>query len=401
MTGAILVPGLSLGQGLETRVRTLEQQMEEQRKGVGAALGIDFHALVAGNYTYNFNSPDSKKKSIRVWDYIANTFVLEQASLFISRQKEDESLGFSIITDFGEQAERLGRATDWDGSGVFGDSSEETNYFDLREAYLTYKLPIGDGVKLKAGKFVTILGYEVINNWDNFNPTISRPLLFGYAIAFTHTGLLASFPLGDYVNVDVGLVNGWDNFVDNNDGKTGLLGVGFNPNEDLSFYWATSYGPEQNPTAAGGGGAGSKRFGSTLVGSWGATDELSFVVEGDYLMEDNVPGAAYADGFRDADWYGAAGYIIYQPGQLEGWSFVLRTEVFADPDGYRTGVQEPGYAPGVTIWDITPAVAYQVTDNLTWRFEYRHDEADRKAFGKDSHLQRGQDTVNTQLIYAF
>jgi len=134
----------------------------------------------------------------------------------------------------------------------------------------------------------------------------------------------------------------------------------------------------------------------TAVTTLKATDELTFVVDADYGNETDAAGPTM---MKSADWYGVAGYAIYQVNDKLSLNF--RAEGFADPDGVRTGFQEPGYGPGVTAWEVTPTVAYQIMDGLLWRAEYRHDEADKRFYEKDSNMIRGQDTIATELIYAF
>ena len=56
----------------------------------------------------------------------------------------------------------------------------------------------GGRLQVDAGKFVTPLGYEVIEGWDGYNDNASHSFLFGYAIPFTLEGtprrLPGSFP---------------------------------------------------------------------------------------------------------------------------------------------------------------------------------------------------------------
>ena len=375
-------------QTLQQRVEELEKQVKDQKMSIAGNLGLDIHGMIAGDYLYNFNSPDSHENQFRVIDTDANSFTLNDAFLYVARQKEDEPLGFVMDFDFGKTAEVVGSVTRWSNNP---DNTESTNSFELRDAYLTYKVPVGDGITLKAGKFVTLLGYEVLKTYSSFNPNISNSMLFGYAIPFTHTGLLANVPLGGMFSLDIGVVNGWDNPVDNNDGKSLLAGIAFNPVEMFSLYVSGTYGPEQNDNGH------SKRGVVTAVGTLKATKELTFVVDADYGNEtDLVPSGP---DLKSADWYGVAGYAIYQVNDKLSLNF--RAEGFADPDGVRTGFQEPGYGPGVTAWEITPTVAYQIMDGLLWRAEYRHDETDKRFFEKDNHMIRGQDTIATELIYAF
>ena len=54
-----------------------------------------------------------------------------------------------------------------------------TPKFDMQEAYISARIPIGNGPVLKVGKFVTLLGYEVIESPLNLN--YSRGYLFSLA----------------------------------------------------------------------------------------------------------------------------------------------------------------------------------------------------------------------------
>ena len=53
-------------------------------------------------------------------------------------------------------------------------------------AYLSYQAPVGKGLEIDFGKFVTALGFEVIKTKDDLN--YSRSLLFTMAIPFYHMG---------------------------------------------------------------------------------------------------------------------------------------------------------------------------------------------------------------------
>lgn len=357
---------------LEQRVNALEKKVDEQQKSIAATLGLDIHGMVATDYLYNFNNPDSRENQFRVVDTDANSFTVNDGFLSIAHTRKEDNLGFVIDMDFGKTGVALG-----------GSDSATAR---LREAYVTYKVPFGPGINLKAGKFVTLLGYEVLKTWDSFNPNITNSFLFGYAIPFTHTGLLADVPLGDMFTMDIGVVNGWDNSTDNNSGKTLLAGFGFNPCDALSFYLSGTYGPEQDNNGH------SKRGVGTLVTTYKATNALTFVLDADYGNESDLVPNSTGTGFSSALWYGAAGYAIYN--LTDKISLNLRAESMVDSDGTRTGVSQ-------TAWEITPTVGYQITDGLLWRGEYRHDESNKQFFMSGDHYARGQDTIETELIYGF
>ena len=65
----------------------------------------------------------------------------------------------------------------------------------LKEAYVSYLAPVGKGLQVDFGKFVTPMGAEVIESKDNWN--YSRSILFGYAIPFYHFGVRAKYAFND------------------------------------------------------------------------------------------------------------------------------------------------------------------------------------------------------------
>lgn len=286
------------------RLEAIEAQVRRAETALAERLGVDFHALVAADYLYNFNAPSSLVNTGIPVNSDANNFTLNDAALFLVRQKEDSPWGFFVSVDFGKTAQTVNSVTYW------GAAPDASNWFALRDAYLTYQLPVGDGITLKAGKFVTLLGYEVLKTWENFNPNLTHSMLFGYAIPFTHTGILASMPLGEYVTIDAGLVNGWDNPVDNNSGISFLGGVGINPADFLSFYFAGTYGPEQTANVPGGPPSSASKLGMvTGVMTVKPAEGLTLVVEGDYGSQTRLLGPTYDDA---ANWWGFAGYVIWE-----------------------------------------------------------------------------------------
>jgi len=386
--------------GVTQRLDALEKKVEEQQKTLSDKLGFELHAFVATNYNYNFNAPDSHANKIHVFDQDANSIELDQANINLQRNVP-EGLGFNLDLDFGKTAEAVGGVTHWSNNP---NSSESTNSIELRQAYLKYAFP-DTPFSLMAGKFVTFHGAEIIKSYNNFNYNISNGILFGFAVPFTHTGLVGTYTLPDDMgSIAAGVTNGWDDPVDNNSGKSLISNLALTPNPMFSFALATTYGPEQNSDGR------SKRFLVTPIFTVKPIDPLTFILEYDYGNESNVALVNGAVSTRtatgqfvsgNADWQGAAAYAIYAVN--DDIQVALRGEVFDDPDGVRTAFQEPGFGPGATFWEVTPTVAYKITNGLTWRSEYRHDESDKRFFDKNNRVSaiRGQDLIETELIYAF
>ncbi len=407
LTAAALVPGIASGQTIADRVNKVEDQLEQQRKDLASALGIEMHALVSTVYTYGFNNPDSDFLTGRTFDTNHNNIDLNQASLFFSRQKEDEAVGFRLVLDFGEVAKSVGSVSCWDGDC---NSSEQDNAVELREAFLTYKAPIGDGVTFKAGRFSTLAGYEILPNYNAFNPHISNSVMFGYFLPFTHTGLLMSFPI-DIVTIDLGVVNGWDDLVDRNDGKSVHGGIGVKPMDTLSMYLSGTYGTErgdEEPFGASYGKPGnSKRGLATFNTSFQAIEQLTLALDINYGHEENAlssrsvsstpPRPSLCTECRNAKWYGGALYAMINITDMV--SLNVRGEWIDDRDAVR--LFGAAGSNGGTLWDGTITLGCKVTDNLLARVEYRHDQANDEIYGKRDHSQSTQDTIATQLVYAF
>jgi len=108
--------------------------------------------------------------------------------------------------------------------------------------------PVGTGLNFLFGKFATYNGAEVIEARDSAN--YSRSFLFNYAVPFTHTGLMVGYTFSSALNANLYLMNGWDDAIDNNKGKTGGLSIGVTPIEQMAMTFNLTYGPEQNNNAS-------------------------------------------------------------------------------------------------------------------------------------------------------
>ncbi|HYD49348.1 MAG TPA: outer membrane beta-barrel protein [Terriglobales bacterium] len=350
---------------------------------------VDIGALLSTRYTYSFQRPLDDRIVSRVVDKKDNTFTLDTGSLFFGRDREGEYFGFQLALDFFDSAQYLGSS-----DGLLEDSDE----FEVREAYLTLDVPFG-GITLKAGKFVTLLGYEVIKTNTNINHNISHSLLFGFAVPFTHTGILANIPITDMFSFDIGLVNGWDNVEDNNPGKTLLAGLGFHPVDEFSMYAAGTFGPEQTRLDEGGAGSTQTRGVITLNAVFKPIDGTTVVFDSVYGNESRlVPDAVKRADYSAADWYGLALYAVQD---VSMFTFALRGEVFYDQIAPLARDQFGGQGDRVLIWEISPTVAIHVFDHFTFRIEYRHDQASDPIFLQEDDSDRGWNTIAAEALVYF
>src|SRR5574337_2066607 len=222
-------------QSLGDRVKILEEALKTTPI-LSTMKDWQFGGHVAVSYNYNFRDPKSQNNVIRLFDDKANQFDINQAEFYIEKPTSEASpAGFGVDVLLGRDAKKVH-------STGLGTSDQP---FDLTQAYVTYKVPFGKGIDLKDGKCVTLHGAEVIRRTGNFN--ISRSLAFSWAIPFTHTGLMATYPVTDWLSTTLGIVNGWDNTDDNNRGKSFHGAATITPPfiKDFTFTLGGTWGAEQ------------------------------------------------------------------------------------------------------------------------------------------------------------
>ncbi|MBI2104999.1 MAG: porin [Candidatus Omnitrophica bacterium] len=354
-----------------------------------AGLQMSGYADIA--YGFNFNEPDPATTATvgRAFDNESHGFTPHAFELVLEKPITDEMpLGFRTDLFFGDDAEiihstGLGAATD---------------NFDLQQAYITARAPI-EGLEFKVGKFVTLLGAEVIESPANWN--YSRSLMFQNSIPYTHTGALATYPLGEIGSATFGVVNGWDIVDDNNKAKSLIGNLTFTPLEDLTLSFNGITGAERA------GDSRNKRSVFDTVVTWTPPIEhLTLMANYDFGHESGVtqgtaPGAAGRKGFEAAEWTGLALYAKYD--LSDAWSLAGRWEWFDDKDNARLGATSIGGSAldDLDIYSYTLTSQWKLHEHVLARLEYRHDKADERVFLRDETFSDYLDTVAAELIYHF
>jgi hypothetical protein len=338
--------------------------------GIKDYLGLSIY--LQGGYTFNFRNPESGTNEQRIFDQKANSFLIDLAEVQFAKEAPVGGLGYKLKVSFGETAKFIH-------SAGLGDPN---NVVDLTEAYVNYVAPLGNGIKLQFGKFVTYHGAEVIEARDDFN--YSRSFLFNYAIPFTHTGLTAGYTFSKAFSANIYMVNGWDVFDDNNKGKTFGTSFVVTPIEPFSMNFGFMYGPEQSHNSK------NYRFLFDWVGTFKATKNLTFMVNTDFANEENDP----LNNGMNSRWYGIAGYTKYD---FTGWfNTTIRAEYFNDKNGVRTGIAQK-------LKEITITPEFRIVKNLLLRPEYRHDWSNNDGFDSQhtTFSKKSQDTIAIGMMYTW
>lgn len=356
-------------------------------------------------YTMNFDSPRNRDTGTggavpaaprtnknRIFDTEDQDFMLHALRLDISKKgMGDLPIDLNVVFTAGEDAAGIHSAGLADG---------DIDITDLNFVVtVPGDIPVLSGGELVVGKFETTIGYEVIPSISNDN--YSRSMLFGFAIPFTHTGVLfrQHHDIGENgatIGWNVGVVNGWDavDDLDQNgqlDGDKSVMGgVGISPNDMFEI-----------------------NANGIVDGDKGVLDIVSKVKLPDQgvVIGTNVDyGASDVDasgGAKYQKWYGLAGYFSYDMAKLnvpclEKCKLHLRAEVFWDRDGDRVPTSFGG-AGASRYYDLTATFAYQAAEDLLLRLEYRYDKADTNVFddGNDFADQSHQSTIALNSVLTF
>jgi len=337
------------------------------------------------SYTYNANDPIPELNQFRVFDFNDDHPQVDVAQLVIQHPvSEAGQFGFRLNMIAGSEPEV---------TASYG--MRIARHFDIPEAYLSYVVPVGKGLRLDAGKFVTPFGYEVIGGYDGYNDNFSRGFIFGYGIPFTHTGLKASYSFNSRISAAAFLTNGCDAVTKLNGGVTAIAQLSAVTSKTTNLTFTFLHGPEKPHNDH------DQRSLYELVGTWKVVPRLSLGLDGLYADEDHA-----ASNGSDAIWKGLAGYSKYN--FTKQFSLAFRGEVFADIGGSRTGTSQtlrgftltPEYALPAHLSRLKSEFRH-LDGKFVIRGEFRKDFSDQNTFRRGTGFTNHQFTTAVNLIYLF
>lgn len=371
--------------------------------GIGDTLekwGINISGFVEGSYNYNFEKPLQNPGGAplphlsvgRVFDQKYDALLLNQAELMIARNINADpnkwDFGFAMEWIYGHDADYIhANGLNFYGPGA---GTHPDLQFDLTQAYVTMNAPLGNGLLVEAGKFVTPVGYEYINPTQN--PLYSHSYLFGFAIPFTQTGVMATYAFTPQWSVMGGFSRGWDQSLKdtNGDNMDYMAQVAYNSaDKKLNGALSTIIGPEQPKNDS------NWRYLIDGVAKYNWSDQITLGLNGDFAYERHA-ALAPGDVGKDAVWFGVAGYASYKFD--DRFTLNSRLEYFNDHDAAR-GLGSEFYEATLGL-AVTPFPDNQWLKGLMVRPEVRYDySVDGGVFvGTERNWQI---TVGGDAIYAF
>ncbi len=341
--------------------------------------GISWSGLIDVYYSENLNDPSTQMNQMRNFDVYGNQFGLSLAK--ITLQKQEGPVGARIDMAFGTTNDLV------QGIAPFGTNSYST-LSNVEQAYLTFRVPLGSGLTIDLGKFVTHMGYEVIESEGNWN--YSRSFLFAYAVPFYHTGMRLTYSFTGSFTATLDILNGWNEVVDNNKSKTLGFTLNYSPDSNTDIVLNGISGFEQTTI----GVPGPVPYGKKNVIDFYVTEQVSsslaLAVDADY-GEERVFGLVNT-------WKGVAIYAKYSITTKS--DLAARGEVYYDPNDYTTGAD----FPKATFKEITMTYEYNLYAGLTLVGEFRDDFANGPVFisaNSKSPTQMSQPTLLAAAIVTF
>ncbi len=268
---------------------------------------------------------------------------------------------------------------------------DNTSDFAIKQAYVTLRAPVGNGLDFKVGVFDTIIGYEVADG--PYNPNYTRS--YGWSIEPTqHTGVLMSYQFNDVISANAGVANTLSSGINSRDNwigtgtvgtkaesqKTWMGSVALTAPESMGWFsGSTLYGGVVYGFASGNTGAALSNQNQVnyYVGGTMTTpiEALSLGASWDYA---GASGNTTA-GFISPSYYQNA-YALYASYQItEKMSVHGRGEYSAGQMLYVTPSGDAGQ-----VWAATIDLEYQLWANVLTRAEFRWDQTNSDQFGGTS-----------------
>ncbi|CAF0689689.1 outer membrane beta-barrel protein [Candidatus Methylacidithermus pantelleriae] len=401
------------------KVEELKKMIEDQGIYVETSQkGIVLSGYVDASYTYNFLRADSDVPSTSAIiptreppDSIpGGGFNLNAVKLALEKplgDKNDWVAGFRVDLLFGQDAS-ISEPDFLQSKGVPFGSGVDTSGLLVEQGYVQFRVPVGNGLDFKVGKFAAPIGYEVIERPANMNFTYGN--IFTNLLPTTLVGLQSTYKFSDQWSAMLGIADSgfnssrgginFNNMIDNNDAYLLLSSVTWTaPGKNANIIGTVFYGfnGANNPGFPAGGTFGRTLFtenGQFLIGdlvaSWTpkfANDKLLLAAEFNEGFFDPSVGANGSPFQIPSDWRGASIWAKYQFTKVV--SLAMRGDwvesagsSFPFPPGFASfpGIGDvatssffAGHSDRTDIWSYTATLRFDLWQNMMLRLEYRLD----------------------------
>ncbi|HEY7120820.1 MAG TPA: outer membrane beta-barrel protein [Tepidisphaeraceae bacterium] len=407
--------------------------------------GITLFGAIQASYTYNLSNPHqdhppdpTDRIQLRMFDHHHARAAINRIDLYAQRPVDYHAgkwdVGGLAEVQYGIDAAMMhsNGLFDYD---YYHNHAEPEYQFDVTQAFVDLAVPVGRGLRIRAGKFATILGYESCDPIHTQAVQFySRSFILSFGIPMYQTGAYATYDVNDNLTINAGITRGWEQSLSDNNAAIDFLGsVNWVINDRFTAYFGASVGPQLPDD--------SSHYRTLLEGILFFTPDprgpWSFALDGIVGFEDNEigPNSSTSSGYLEqhvsgssADltpndrtpvgetfWAGIAGFGGYRVS--ENFKLKGRAEWFHDEDGsrFRVPTENAVFTAGVMNdpWVTLgrPYNVFEFTFGADWhpfphdartllvRPEVRVDYADRQIFanGNDNF----QVTLAVDAIFRF
>ena len=372
---------------IATQREALEAVGVEDERGSSSRISsfletTDFSGWVAASYFYNFNDPKKNggggnaptSPYSNPVHQDPNGFQFDEAWFVIDKPATDESpAGYHFEMTYGATGSAIANGNPG-GNDVW-----------VQSANVSYQTPLGPTIT--AGKFGTVIGYEVLGAPSNVN--ITRGFTFNLFQPFSQIGVLVSQDLEGGFTYTIGAVNGVaEEQPDTNQSKGLMWQLGWG-NDQATVLFNGLYTPNNE-------GAPNDLYILNGLAEFTPTDNILTWADLTYVNSDIGPGNPWVIGL-------ALGGRI---GLTEKMGIGGRFEYahFSD-DGTGTNfVAGPAGGDG-DLYSATITTDYALTENLTWKVEGKYEAGeenyDNAYASGGSGFSDDAFWVGTQLYYEF
>jgi len=342
-------------------------------------------------FQYNLRKPSNEASNLRL-DHEHDSFTVQNAALDLAGEQGPAHAHLTFQVGSATAVQYAGEPIVPPAGSV--PLSDPDLWQHLQQAWAGLTLP-GDLV-VDGGLFLSPIGPEsliVKNDWN-----WSRSNLF-FALPFYHAGVRVTRPIADGWSVQGWLTNGWNDAVDRNDWKSGIVGASYTT-DALAANFVYNTGRE-------------RAEGTLEEDAW----RHLFDANATYTINDRVAVIGWIDGgfetggIGTSGWIGAAAYLKYTitPEVDVAVRGDFLKEWFGADDGFAA---TPIFFPTSWVAEGTFTLIYRPGDHVMVMAEYRHDSAGEDVYFADSVVGDGvlvpfvpdsdqQDTVTVGVVAWF
>jgi hypothetical protein len=347
------------------------------RTGTKATLTIG--GYVEAFYQWNFNEPGNRITNYRGFDNRHDSFTIANAAVDAAGSLGPVSA--HVVLQIGHTPETYYLAEPLSQGTNAAATTDSQVWKFLQQAIVAWTAPLGRGLTIDAGIFLSPIGPEGMAIKDQWN--FSRSDAF-FGLPFYHTGFRFTYPFTDHITASLQVYNGWNSVVDNNVEKSLAGQFTYNIPDKVTFNFIYFTGVER-PTGAPEGRAWRHLFDAYVAvypRPW-----LSALLQ--------VDGGFEPNNFGTSGWTTAVGYLR---ARAASWLYLAaRGDFFYEwiPSN-SMGTATPIFWNGANwISSFTGTIDLRPFDNISFRVEYRHDE------DQAQHPLFFQNTVQMNLLGAF